>query len=432
VKEVGGMFQFNTGDLVKLYSEPKYFHSNATARAYANNGNTTPLGTQIGSARMRSMTYFDGIPGTANAIYKLYLFDVNMDSGKNFREVKSVYYDGTNKGIADVVLAPVTTLGTNVAILEGTSKDSLIFPAGVYSLKSSSNNTYTYRTIDQTLTIANNTGRIVKDLSSVVGEYYPYSPIVSDSDLRQIYIVPTSNSVTSYANLTGTVNISSTSATLNGVGTAFLSELQTGDYIYISNGSSNSVNRIVSIANNTSLTLDANGAFANDGSAIYAHFPKNVPILLGSRTPGQVGHSANVDANGNILTIQFKYANGSNMTFNATTATAANVSVSVNVERRNVTPTSKSAVRNAFVKIQVSNNAGKQTGPWCLGVPDAFRLRSVYVGNSSVDNTYPNAVSDFYVDHNQTAGYYDLSFLYVKPASTIKLDSSDFMLVEFD
>jgi hypothetical protein len=267
VKEVGGLFQFNTGDLVKLYSSPKRFHSNTTNRAYVV-GNTAPVGTQIGTARMRSMVYFDGTPGTENATYKLYLFDVNMNTGKNFREVRSIFYDGTNKGIADIVLSSVTTLESNVAILEGTSKETLIFSSGVYSLKSSSNNSYTYRTIDQTLFVANNTGQVVKDISSVVGEYYPYSALISDSDLKQIYLVPTSNSLTSYAALTGTANISSTSSTLTGSGTAFLTGLQVGDYIKVSNGSSNSVNRIVSIANNTSLTLESNGQYSNVSSSI--------------------------------------------------------------------------------------------------------------------------------------------------------------------
>lgn len=431
INEVGGLFQFNTGDIVKLYNTSKLFHSNTTARAYAN-ANTSPLGTQIGTARMRSMLYFDGTPGTANATYKLYLFDVRMNTGKNFREVKSLYYDGTNKGIADVVLSPTTTIGTNVAILEGTQKDALVFYSGVESLKSSANNTYVYRTVDQTLTVANNTGRIVKDISSTVGEYYPYSAVISDSDLKQIYVVPTSNSLTSYSALSGTVNISTGSTTLTGSGTQFLTEFQVGDYIRVSNGTSNSVNRIVSIANSTSLTMEAVGQYSNIASSVYRHFPRHVPIPLGSRVAGQVGHSANVDANGNILTVQFKYANGTNMTFNTSTSVAANVAVTVNIERRNVTPVTKTALRNRFVKIRVSNNASNTVGPWCLGVPDVFRLRSVYVGNSSVDNTYPNAVKDFYVDHNQTAGFYDLSFLYKKPSSSIKIDSTDYFLVEFD
>ena len=430
INEVGGMFQFNTGDLVKLYNTSKYFHSNTTSRAYAN-ANTTPVGTQIGTARMRSMMYFDGTPGTANAQYKLYLFDLRMNTGKNFREVRSVYYDGTNKGIADVVLSSLTTVA-NASILEGTQKDALVFYSGVDSLKSSNNNIYTYRTVDQTLTVANNTGRIVKDISSTVGEYFPYSSVISDSDLKQIYIVPTSNSLTAYTALNGTVNISATSTTLTGSSTAFLTELQVGDYIRVSNGSSNSVNRIVSIANNTSLTLESNGQYSNVSSSVYRHFPRHVPIPLGSRVAGQAGHSANVDANGNILTVQFKYTNGASMTFNTATSVAANVSVAVNIERRNVSPVTKTALRNRFVKIRVANNTSNTIGPWCLGVPDIFRLRSVYVGNSSVNNTFPNAVRDFYIDHNQTSGFYDLSFLYKKPSSSIKIESTDYLLVEFD
>jgi hypothetical protein len=249
----------------------------------------------------------------------------------------------------------------------------------------------------------------------------------------------------------------------------------------------------------------------------YRYFPKKVPISLGFRAPGQVGHAANVDTNGNILTIQFKHANGQNMTFTSSSAGAA-AAVGVNIERRNVTPVTKTATRNKYVKICIANNTtgymtstgisngtvattsssnavvgtstyfsddfvagervavvtkiattttsangeidykyitnyytvgtitdnthltfttlvslhttypdvveqkltkiGNLNGPWCLGVPDAFRLRAVYVGNSSVNATYPNIVNDFYIDHNQNANYYDLSYLYKKNKST--------------
>ena len=530
IKEVGGMFQFSTGDVVKLYDTAKIFISNtATSKI----GNTDPVGTQIGTARMRSMMHYEGVAGTANAEYKLYLFDVSMNSGKNFRDTKSAFYQGTYaNGVADIVLSQDATLATNVAILEGIQNDRLVFPSGVYSLKSSANNLYTYRTIDQTLTVANNFGTITKDISSIAGEYFPYASNLSDSDLKQLYVVPTSNSLTSYANL-GTVSINTTSANLVGTGTTFLSDLQAGDWIWVSDNSSNSVHRVQSIVNNTIIIMDANGAFSN-GTSTYVsrYFPQNVPISLGSRVAGQYGHSANIDVNSNILKVQFKYSNGTNMTFNASTSVAANVSVAVNIERRNVTPLTKTANRKKFVKIVVANNTtglltthasqtgnvavsggsnavvgtgtffssdfstsekvalvtkiaddalstfnGAQTyfdvafytigtitnntnltfttlvptfsagtpivdryvrkvgnleGPWCLGVSDAFRLRGVYVGNSSVDNTYPNSVDSFYIDHNQTSNYYDLSFLYKKPSTNLRLDPSDYMLVEFD
>lgn len=430
IREVGGLFQFSTGDTVKLYDTAKTFITNAAAAVI---GNTLPVGTQIGSARMRSMVYFDGTPGTANATYKLYMFDVNMNAGKNFRDVKSVYYDGTNKGIADVQLSLDGTLNKDVATIEGVGNDTLIFNAGVYSLKSSANNFYTYRTIDQTLTAAN-TGSVVKDISSIVDEYYLYTGTVSDSALKNIYMVPTSNGLTAFVAGTGNGTVLTTSANVNGLGTVFTDEYQVGDYVYLSpNATANAVKRIVSIANNTRMTLDSNVSFANTDAKLYRYFPKNVPIQLGSRNdPSQYGHSATVDANGNILTINFKYANGTGMTFNSTTAVAANVSVAVDIERRNVTQLSKNATRSVFVKYQLSNAAGNTSGPWCLGVPDAFRLRSVYVGNSSVNTAFDDAVEDFYIDHNQNENFYDLSYLYKRPGSSLTLDTADFMLVEFD
>lgn len=531
IKEVGGIFQYSTGDIVKLYNVATGYISN---NAKSSIGNTQPLttATQIGTARMRSMIHFDGVAGTNNAVYKLYLFDISMNAGKNFRDVKTIFYEGTySNGVADVVTSLDPTTNLPIATLEGISKDKLVFPSGVVSLKSSANNTYTYRTIDQSLTVSNNQGTVIKDISSVVGEYYPYSANVSDFDLKRLYLVPTSNSLTSYANH-GTVSINTTSANLTGTGTTFLADLQSGDWVMVSNGSANSVNRVTTVVNNTLAILDSNGTFTNGTSTFVSrYFPKNVPVSLGSRIPGQTGHSANVDANGNILTVQFKYANGTNMTFAGTTD--ANVALGVDIERRNVTPTSKEAKRKVFVKIRVANNTtgtlksndaavgnvtttpgsnatvgtgttfttsfapgervelvikynasqgttpvgqnsqtfayhrtlftvgtvtdntnmtftttvpafpftaldktirkvGNLEGPWCLGVPDAFRLRSVYVGNSSVDNTYPNSVESFYIDHNQKAGYYDLSYLYVKPSSSIRLDGDDYLLVEFD
>ena len=528
INEVGGLFQFSTGDEVKLYDAPKGFISNTTA---SKTGNTQPetTATQIGTARMRSMIHYDGIPGSANAEYKLYLFHIDMNPGKNFRNVKSVHYNGLySNGIADVVTSLDATLNTNVAVLEGKSRNRLLFPAGVYSLKNSSNNQYTYRTIDQTLIIANTTGRIVKDISGIVNEYYPYSANVADSDLKDIYLVPTTNSITAMLSMTGTgVSVNTTSANVVGSGTSFSSEFQSGDWIKISNGSSNSIHKIISITNNTLLKVDSNCSFTNNTSTfIYRHFPKNVPIALGSRTPGQTGHSANVDVNGNILTIQFKHANGTNMAFD----NPSNCALGVNIERYNVVPTTKEATRKVFVKICVANNAtgpqkshaaatgsvavtassnaivgtgtlftsefsvgqtvelstvieaglvspnpndkwinkkyytigsitddthmtfttvvpavvankgtehyvrrvGNLTGPWCLGVPDVFRLRGVYVGNSSVTNSSPNAVDNFYVDHNHNENFADLSFLYKKPSSSLRIGADDYLLVEFD
>jgi Domain of unknown function (DUF4815) len=89
IKEVGGVFQYSTGDQVKLYNTAKGFLSNTTL---VDAGTTSPVGTLIGTARIRSMEpEGTGTPGTPNCKYKLYLFDIRMNVGKNFRDVKSVY-----------------------------------------------------------------------------------------------------------------------------------------------------------------------------------------------------------------------------------------------------------------------------------------------------------------------------------------------------
>lgn len=430
IKEVGGLFQYSTGDFVKLYDSAKQFITNTAA---ASIGNTDPVGTQIGTAYIRSMLHFDGIPGTANAVYKLYLFNVNMNPGKNFRDVKSVYYDGTNKGIADIQLTLDGTLNQNIAMIEGVGKETLLFDAGVYSLKSTSNTYYSYRTIDQSLSVSN-TGLITKDISGSSGEYYPYTGTISDSDAKKIYLVPTSNAMLAFESAAGNVSVNTTSANVIGTDTTFASDFQVGDYVYLSpNATANAVKRIVSIVNSTIMVLDSNVSFANTtDTKVYRYFPKNVPIQLGSRNvASQNNHNANVSANGKVLTVKFKHANGADMSFVGGTTTA-NVSLGVDIERRDVTPLTKNATRKVFVKYNLANAQGNTVGPWCLGVPDAFRLRSVYIGNSSVNTSFTDVVDDFYIDHNQNENFYDLSYLYKIPGSSLSLTSSDYLLVEFD
>lgn len=431
VKEVGGLFQYSTGDVIKLYDIAKNFISNTVAAVSGNTANAAGS-VQIGTARIRSMLHYSGIVGTADSTYKLYLFDVNMNLGKNFRDVKSVYYDGTNKGIADVITKLDAAVGTNIAFIEETSNSTLLFPSGIYSVKSSANSTYNYRTIDQNISIANS-GSLTKDISSISGEYYTFVGAAAPSDLQDMYLVPTSAGLVASLSASGDVSVNTTSPNVVGTSTTFSNDFQAGDFVYISNGSSNSAKRIVSITNNTLMVLDSNPSYANASNKIYRYFPKNVPISMGIRAvSGQYSHTGNVDANGNILTLKFKHANNTDMTFNAISGTTA--SLGVDVQRRNVNSLTVNARRSAYVKLRLANVAGSNAGPWCLGVPNAFRLRSVYVGNSTVNATgFSDAIDDFYIDHNQTADYNGLSYLYKAPDSPLNLDATnDYLLVKFD
>jgi len=119
VKNVAGVFLFSTGDVVSLRDTAKSFLTTGSNYGIA----PTAAGSEIGSARIRSMIYESGIPGSNQAVYRLYLFDISMNTGKNFKDVRSLFYDGaTYDGVADVIL-DTTSLGTSIASLQGTAND---------------------------------------------------------------------------------------------------------------------------------------------------------------------------------------------------------------------------------------------------------------------------------------------------------------------
>lgn len=418
LKEVGGLFQFSTGDLVQIYDAPKTFLSNTTLLTTAN---TTPQGNQIGTARIRSMNLESGTPGDATAIYRLSVFNIQMNAGKNFKNARSLYYNGSAYvGIADIVTELDATTGSTIAKVYGINNDSLVFKTGLESIRNTNNSIYIYRTIDQTSTVGNN-GILTKSVASNPNEVFPYSGNLSSSQLLDLVVVPLSNNLVGYTSLTGNCSVNTTSANMIGTGTTFIADLQAGDYVTIAaNSSVTNIKKIVSVVNNSLAILDSNCSFSNTNCLNYRTFPKNLPVPFGPRS----GLTANVNSNNNVLVLNF------GTTFAGTTST--NCAIAYNVQKTNTTSTSKTANRNQFVKILASNNAGGMSGPWCLGVSDVFRLRNVFIGNSTVNTASVKITDEFYIDHNQNSDYLDLSYLYKRPKSSLVLANTDYLLVQFD
>ena len=415
INQVAGLFQFSTGDLISLYDTPATFLANNTN---LNSGIITPVGNQIGTARIRNMTLESGIAGDPTAVYRLYLFSVRPLAGMNIKNTKSIYYGGTFKGIADTVLTFDPTTGINITAINQTLSSGLVFQSGLESIKNSNNTTYIYRNIDQTLSTAN-TGRLVKSLAANPNDFFPYSGSLSSSQMLDLYVVPVSNNLVAFNSLGGNVTINTTSTALVGNGTTFLSDLQAGDYITIINAGVGNLKKIISVSNNIFATLDSVGAVANSGLSYFRAFPKNVPVPFGTRT----GLSANVDANSNILTLNY------GMTFSGTTS--VNTALGYNASTIGAISTPKTANRLQMVKIAVGNSVGGTQGPWCIGVPDAFRLRNVFIGNSSVDTTGINITDQFYIDNNHNVDYADLSYLYLNQKHSISLANTDYLLLQF-
>ena len=424
IKEVGGVFQFSTGDTIDLYDTAKNFISNTTLITTAN---TDPVGTKIGTARIRSLVTSgavinDTVIGSSDTEYKLYLFDIQMLTGRNFKDVKSVYYNGsTYKGIADASLQYDATTNTDINILQG-KRNKLTFYSGANSLKNANNVTYTYRTIDQTTTTSNN-GVLTKDISGVPNEVFPYTGELTNAQLRGLYVVPLANNLIAATDLTGNVSTTASSNVITGSGTDFINEIETGDFVYVYANSTSGfdIKQVTEVTNSIQIIVDSDVSFSNTSGNVRRAFPKNVPVPLGYRS----GLTANVNSDQDILQVHF------GMDFDTTVS--EDTAIAVNIQSTGTDRKTKTANRNQFVKIRIANNVAGTSGPWSIGVPDVFRLRNVYKSDSSTVNTNSdNVTTQFYVDHNQMSNYYGLSYLYLIPRYSVDITSGDYLLIEFD
>lgn len=417
VSDVAGLFQFNTGSIVKLYNTAKDYIANSDL---ATGESITPVGTNIGQARVRSLVLENGVAGTSSAIYRLYLFQVDIYPGYNFKDARSVYYDGSIKGIADIILEYDPTSNSNIAVAKDSKNGKLVFNTN-RTIKNANNVRYTYRTVSSNTAMSGN-GTATISYTSIADEFFPYSSPLSTSDLQSLYVAPAGQGFKSNTAITGTVTATTTSPNLVGSSTTFITDLRIGDYIYVySNTTSYDIKLVKNIVNNTLIIVDSNVSFANTTSYIKRYYPQYIPIPFGTRD----GLTANVDANGNILTINLGSA--------IETPSNNHTIVAYNVERIGAAAGTKIASRNNLVKISTANNTANTIGPWYLGVKDIIRLRKVYKANSSSVNTNSTDVTSyFYIDHNHNEDYVDNGWLYLNPKVNFSLANTDWLLVEFD
>jgi len=513
VDELGGRFNIHKAAQVELYN---------TAVNYVTGGGGTiaTAGTLIGYARIRSLMLESGDVGTSAGTYKLYVFDFDMVAGKNLSDVRSICFKdtGTPVGICDTVLDNSKTNLLGV----GSDYTGLLIKT-VNASKSVNDLEYVYRTVSSET--ANSTGYISKADPGAT-ESYPYTGTWSAVQKSELILIPTGNYQAD--TLSGTIQTNS-NTTVTGTSTDFTAQLKPGDFIRVTSASGNTMGQVSLITSNVSLKLvaAANGTVNGVGRIL---FPNNVPISL-----NRTGRTANVDVSNGHLTI-YLANNISNVSTNA--ASTMGAYLTFNVKETDITPTAKSIKRNIYTRIVVSNtiatsvgaanSTANTVGPWALGIPEAFRLKTVYsanvasrtltvnpntavsntddfisvannlfsngdsvlyanttgnnvIGGLSNNTTYfvvssnssgfklaatrggavidltangttgtsnhtlvgyplffnessPHAVdvtNDYYVDHNQTEDFLDISFLFLKPRKS-KPTANDSILVKFD
>jgi hypothetical protein len=413
IKELAGNFKFKSGDTISLYD---------TAQAYITNigvpsgTSITPTGEVIGTARIRSLVHEAGEPGTPDAVYRIYLFDIKMSAGKVFRNVRSVNYNGTNDGVADAVLEynPTTTL--NEAVLKDTDNSNLLFPTGLNAVKVANNIGFTYRTTDEAVTL-NANGMLTLDLTANPNEQFPYGPDASltTTQKNDIIVVPLANAEAS-ANLGGTLTVSTTSNVVIGSSTNFANDLRVGDYILLAaNATATGVRRVTGITNATHISINSNGSFSNTSAKAKKFFPAFYPIPLASRDTRVV----NTGPSSSTLKVYV----------NETLSGTVNTAVTYNVKRTTAVQSTKTVRRDNYIKLYTGNNVAGSTGPWSLGLPDAVRLKKVYLGNTAADL---DVTKHFYIDQGHDGNFYGQSYLVKKSTSTLNIGSTQWLLVKCD
>lgn len=266
----------------------------------------TPVGTVIGTGLITGIQYESGTVDTNTAIYDVYLTNITMNSGQSFASVKSIVVSNgsANTATADLIPEFNSTLNANVATIKYPNYSQLVFPLAKPYIKSLSNTSFNYRT---TGTITFTSGVGTKTLGGSAQYSYGSGSVSPESS---IILVP-QTAVNTGLTYVGTTSTTSGSNVVTGSSTTFTTQYQINDYLAIGNTTNiPEYKRIMSIANNTYLTVSNNYTNTYSTNSHSKTYPGAVPINLQDRVSTTVVSGAGK----NILTINLLAANGTQET----------------------------------------------------------------------------------------------------------------------
>lgn len=400
--EVAGSWDFQGLRQVTLYDTAQ---NAITDREF---GSVSLSGSSIGTARVRGFQYHSGVAGTPDGRFRIYLFDIQMNSGKSFSDVRSLYISNSDAdGVGDIVLQ------NNTARLQDTSLTSLVFPlqnSGVKKLADATDSVqtqYVFRTEKSvtfsqagTATVSANTAHT----GGSEGNNDTGAPLTSVDEKNVIIVGKTAAETTP---MTGQVSQSGYSIT--GSGTSFSTQYRVGEYIKVG---SNPIQRIVDIVNNTSMSVSTSNTYGTSSHA------KSFPA----------GYIYDLASNGTITSTTSQHQINLEQANLASTFTA---SVYFDVLRSNATQANKTVVKDKFIHINTGSHSASSDGPWSLGVSDAFKISAVYLGgNTTVTSADTDVTQEFKLDDGQRDSFYDTSRL-VKNATSSLDTVNKGLLVKF-
>ena len=261
VKDVAGYFNPSILQTVNLYNANTYAVSNVVSKGTSSVNSIVNSGTLIGTATIIGMEYLGGNFNTSNAMFNMYLTNIQMTGTNQFTSVCSIAVDGTTKAFADIVQS---VTGTTYSTLQSPSTSPLIYSLGsgaVSSLKNALSTVdaqFQYVTSNAISFSAGSSTASVITIPSYTGgtDVLPYTGTISNAIEPQFRVVCESNATS--ANIIGYVTGTAACTAITGVGTTFNTGniLYTGALIYISNGSVTEIKQVNNIVSDTSLYLN--------------------------------------------------------------------------------------------------------------------------------------------------------------------------------
>lgn len=328
----------------------------------------TEVGSIVGTARVRAIEWDNGSIGSNSAVYKLFLYDINMVTGKQFtRHVKQI---GLNSWGFTADISPLITQLIGSVTASGT-------------------------------TVTGNGTSFLTDL--VVGDY--------------INVAGTSYRVTAIASQTSLTIGASLTATNSAYSLVRTNTIASDKEATIFDLPYDAVRSLRSAlaTNDTSYTV------AETFSATVASGVISITAPTGTFASGAVTGNFIVTRNdtGDVLTINSITVTGSSATINVGTANngaACTVLATVNKTGSSSTEKSKTHVTNATVTFTTLATATSQV--LLLGKADCWKINSIKMDGgtfASPAGTYTIDISDRYdFDNGQRSTHYDIGRIILK------------------
>jgi len=398
-----GFWNFENSIEVDLYDTAQTVITNKSF----DNAGFTPAGTKIGTVRIKSIEYVSGETGEPTTQYNLYTYDIKMNAGKTFQEVRSLYQN--NLSVSDCVADIVLDAAGNAVVKEQTF-DRLLFKLPYGSIKTlrDSNgqleNGFRFRR-EFSLTLSNGTGTIS---STSTNETFVGTGTLSELQKKNNYLViPQTTLFTSAVEVDNvTTNGTTAISTDGGTGGSFTADFVVGDYIAI-NGTGDDTDgifKITAIADDNNLTIDAAHPGSATGLDIYKVFPGGLPIRLDGSSSGSGTRTLSVTTP-TAITLDLDEQFDGGISFVAT------------MDRSNAREIKKNVIRDRQIKIEptatgpgASAHPNGTSGPYSLGHSDIYALKAIYQAadftvNATTSDT--NVTSDYTLDNGQRDNLYE-------------------------